>query len=108
MQIQEKYHTEYSDSLKLLAAERERFVRELNKTGFLKVFPSQANFVMAEIINGMTSAELTAAMLEKNILIKDLSGKICDNMQQTSCLTGIYISHLQVITPRKMDLISGT
>lgn len=82
MQIQEKYQKDYLGSLKRLAAERERFSIELNKTGCLKVFPSQANFVMAEIINGITAAQLTASLLDKNILIKDLSGKIKDSKRQ--------------------------
>lgn len=43
----------------------------------LRVIPSQANFVMAELENGVSPKSLTKALLLKyNILIKDLLGKI--------------------------------
>ena len=73
MQITEKYKKDYSRALKLLSAERRRFSQLLGETGCLRVFPSQANYIMAE---------LTAMLLEKNILIKDLSEKIKDKNRQ--------------------------
>ena len=43
----------------------------------IRVIPSQANYFMIELTNGMTSRELTCRMMrERNMLIKDLSGKI--------------------------------
>ena len=53
----------------------------LEKTGVLRVFPSQANYVMAEIINGMTAKQITQRLLRDNILIKDLSEKIGGSRQ---------------------------
>lgn len=82
MQITEKYKKDYSRALKLLSAERRRFSQLLGETGCLRVFPSQANYIMAELTNGMTAGELTAMLLEKNILIKDLSEKIKDRNRQ--------------------------
>jgi len=82
MQITEKYKKDYSRALKLLSAERRRFSQLLGETGCLRVFPSQANYIMAELTNGMTAGELTAMLLEKNILIKDLSEKIKDKNRQ--------------------------
>ena len=50
---------------------------------FLHVIPSQANYVMAEITNGMTAKQLTKILLVKyNLLIKDLTGKTgCEHRQ---------------------------
>lgn len=42
---------------------------------FLRVIPSQANYVLCEITKDYTSTELTTILLEDNILIKDLSTK---------------------------------
>ena len=49
----------------------------------MRVIPSQANYVMVELVNGMCAKELTKVLLVKyNLLIKDLSGKIkLDNRQ---------------------------
>ena len=81
MQIQEKYHSDYTESLRCIIAERKRFCTMLEKTGVLRVFPSQANYVMAEIINGMTAKQITQRLLRDNILIKDLSEKIGGSRQ---------------------------
>ena len=77
MQIEEKYKKDYARSLGLLREERERFYRLLERIPEIRVIPSQANYMMAEIINGMTSKELTKRLLlGHHIFIKDLSGKI--------------------------------
>ena len=42
----------------------------------IHVIPSQANYVMVELKNGITATELTRILLSKyNIFIKDLSAK---------------------------------
>lgn len=77
MQIYEKYKKDYSNALKLVKAERNRFQNELNLIDGIRVIPSQANFIMVEITNGMTSKEFTKRMLLKyNLFVKDLSKKI--------------------------------
>lgn len=83
MQIAEKYQKDYEVALDKLRQERRRLIQELRKNKALRVFPSQANYVMVEITNGMTSRELTRVLFIKfNLLIKDLSGKIrMDNRQ---------------------------
>lgn len=76
MQIEEKYKKDYTASLARLKEERARFAELLSVVGGLRVFPSQANYLMAELINGMTAAELTKRLLTHHqILIKDLTGK---------------------------------
>nr|WP_302135347.1 aminotransferase class I/II-fold pyridoxal phosphate-dependent enzyme [uncultured Schaedlerella sp.] len=77
MQIEEKYKKDYACSLKLLREERDRFYSLLGRIPEIRVIPSQANYMMAEIINGMTAKELTKRLLlGHHIFIKDLSGKI--------------------------------
>lgn len=77
MQIEEKYKKDYIQALSMLRQVRKEFEQKLSEISALKVIPSQANYVMAEIVNGISSKELTKRLLlEQNILIKDLSGKV--------------------------------
>ena len=79
MQIEEKYKKEYEVALDLIRAERTRFQDELNHISGIRVIPSQANYIMAELNGSMTSKELTKRLLLKhNLLIKDLMGKVKD------------------------------
>lgn len=83
MQIEEKYKKDYISGLVEFRKERKHFVEELKKLKDVRVLPSQANYVMAELTGSMTAGELTKRLLiEKNILIKDLSKKIKDNNRQ--------------------------
>lgn len=83
MQIEEKYKKDYISGLVEFRKERKHFVEELKKLRDVRVLPSQANYVMAELTGSMTAGELTKLLLiEKNILIKDLSKKIKDNNRQ--------------------------
>lgn len=81
MQILDKYKADYRLSLNMLKSERKRFYNELNKLSNLKVYPSQANYFMCELLNGCDSKSVAAKLLDKNILIKDLSGKIGNGRQ---------------------------
>lgn len=77
MQITEKYNKEYENALDKLKAVRHEMINELAKVKGLRVIPSQANYCLAEITNGMSARELTRNLLLKyNLIIKDLSGKI--------------------------------
>lgn len=76
LQISEKYSNDYRLALEKFRAVREEFVKELKKIPNLRVLPSQANFVMCEVLGGYTAEALAETLLnEHNILIKDLSGK---------------------------------
>lgn len=82
MQIYEKYKAAYQQALIKFYDVRRNFVGELTKIRFLRIIPSQANYVMCEVSGPYTSRELTIKLLEKNILIKDLSQKAgFDNKQ---------------------------
>lgn len=76
MQIIEKYKEDYADAMRRFMDVRTRYLDKLCKIKSLKVFPSQANYVMCRIENGFSSRKLADIMLNKyNILIKDLSTK---------------------------------
>lgn len=77
MQIAGKYQKEYEVSLEKLREERARFCERLAGIRGLRVIPSEANYVMAELTGSITAAELTKRLLTQHgILIKDLSAKI--------------------------------
>lgn len=75
MQIEEKYKKDYACALEKIKAVREKFISDLNAISYLRVIPSQANFVTAEVLAPHTAQELTIACLERDLIIKDLSGK---------------------------------
>lgn len=83
MQIEGKYSQDYAVAIKKFKKARKIYIEELSKIPALRVFPTQANYVMAEITNGVTSGELTKALLLKHkMLIKDLSQKIKQGERQ--------------------------
>lgn len=76
MQIEEKYKKDYQAALEKIRIERVRFQEELSKIQGIRVIPSQANYVMAELKDGFSSAVLMKNLLTKHdILIKDLASK---------------------------------
>lgn len=87
MQIAEKYQKDYEMSLHKFRDARRMFVEKLNENPAFRIFPSQANYVMAELVNGMTAKELTNLLFVKhNLLIKDLSDKVKNGTKQLVCL----------------------
>lgn len=76
LQIQRLYKKSYLVSCDKIADQRNYMIRELRQMELLKVYPSQANYIMCEVTGKLTSKELSARLLkEHNILIKDLSDK---------------------------------
>ena len=76
LQIEEKYQKDYAAALVKIRAERARFQMELAKIPGIRVIPSQANYVMVELENGITPTDLIKRLLIKhNLLLKDLSAK---------------------------------
>ncbi len=76
MQIIEKYHDDYEDAMARFMDVRKRYMAKLRSIENLKVYPTQANYVLCFIKKGPTSRELADILLNKyNILIKDLSTK---------------------------------
>ena len=76
LQIIGKYKADYKIACKLIREERERFFLELKKVYFLEVYKSEANYFLCKVFKPYTAAELTEKMIENNMYIKDLTGKI--------------------------------
>lgn len=75
MQIFNKYKKNYIESMEKFRNTRQRFLRDLQEIAYLKVLPTQANYVMCEVV-GIDSEQLCIRLFEEGILIKDVSGKI--------------------------------
>ena len=83
MQISEKYKKDYDAALDRFRTERARYTEKLKKICGLRVIPSQANYLMVEITNGMSATELTRRLILKhNILIKNLFSKVNRDKRQ--------------------------
>ena len=76
MQIIEKYKADYEEAMVRFKEVRVRYMQMLSRVANLKVYPSQANYIMARVTGVMSSHRLADVLLNKyNILIKDLSTK---------------------------------
>ena len=76
MQIFSKYENDYKKACNKLIEERKRFIKRLSKINFIKVIPSQANYLLCEVTEPISSIKLTEELLNKyNILVKDCSTK---------------------------------
>lgn len=80
MQIFTKYEQEYRESLAQMCESRKRLKDELDRIGYLRCFDSAANYLMCEV-TGRDSAKVCEYLLNRNILIKDLTSKINDGKQ---------------------------
>ena len=77
MQICGKYRDSYIKSLDKFRKERTRFISKLQNLRYIRVIPSQANYLMVELLDGLDAEELKQRMLlEKKVFIKTLSKKI--------------------------------
>lgn len=81
MQIYEKYEKDYLRSLEKIIESRKQLVEQLTHVPHLRIIPSQANYVMCEVTDGVDCEEMAAALLQNNILIKNLTSKIHDGRQ---------------------------
>ena len=76
LQIQRLYKKDYQKACDMLAEQRVYLEEELRKISGITVYPSQANYIMCEIVEQMTSKRLATLLMEDyNILIKNLSEK---------------------------------
>ncbi|MCH4239052.1 MAG: aminotransferase class I/II-fold pyridoxal phosphate-dependent enzyme [Oscillospiraceae bacterium] len=82
MQIAGKYQKDYTAAMQQFRAARTRFVAGLHQIPYLRVLPTQANYVMCELTGGLTSARLTRELLVRyKLFIKDLSAKVGDGRE---------------------------
>lgn len=76
LQIFEKYKSDYEIGLEKFKNARNIYVNDLKDISKLKIYPSQANYIMCEVLGDINSYELTNILLnDYNLFIKDLSGK---------------------------------
>lgn len=77
LQIAEKYKKDYLEGLARFRKARAEFMSELAELTSVRVYPSQANYLLVELLDGVSARTLTTRLLvEHGILIKDLSAKI--------------------------------
>jgi histidinol-phosphate/aromatic aminotransferase/cobyric acid decarboxylase-like protein len=75
LQIESKYAGDYSKAMDEFRKERSRYVSELRKIKGLRVIPSQANYVMAEVLKGKARELVKKLLVKYDIFIKDLTKK---------------------------------
>ena len=76
LQILGKYERSYAQAMDDFRAERERFVAELQTIDYLRVIPSEANYLLCEVLPPHTPRELAINLLKQhNILIKNCTSK---------------------------------
>ncbi len=76
MQIYTKHEADYVRAVSRFQTERRRFCEDLSSIPYLKVCPSEANYLLCEVLPPHSSRELAVALLDRhNILIKDCSTK---------------------------------
>ena len=76
LQILGKYERSYVQAMDDFRIERERFVAELQTIDYLRVIPSEANYLLCEVLPPHTPRELAINLLKQhNILIKDCTSK---------------------------------
>ena len=77
MQILNKYEDECQRMYNKVVEERKLFVSALKKIAFLRVIPTQANFILCEVFPPFNARELVILLLKRyNILIRDCTGKL--------------------------------
>lgn len=81
MQIAEKYKKDYLKSLVKIGQARESFLAQLRTVPYIRAFDSEANYIMCELTDGVESRKVAELLLEENILIKDLTGKVGNGKQ---------------------------
>ena len=76
LQILGKYERPYQQAMDDFRTERTRFVEQLQAIDYLRVLPTEANYLLCEVLPPHTPRELAIQLLKKhNILIKDCTSK---------------------------------
>ena len=80
LQILGKYEKSYQQAMDDFRTARTRFVSQLSRISWLRVLPSEANYVLCEVKDKYTPRELAVKLLKDyNILIKDCTSKCGGN-----------------------------
>ena len=105
LQIAEKYKKDYAAAMDKFRVERKRFYNELEQISGIRVIPSQANYFMIEITNGMTAKELMIKLFKNHyLLIKDLTSKLHDGKQYIRIAIRNDVDNNKMIEALKKEL----
>lgn len=76
LQIEGKYTSSYKEGLKKIKKVRKKYIESLNQIKEIKVFPSEANYIMVELLDGYSASDVCSKLLsDNNLLVKNLSKK---------------------------------
>jgi histidinol-phosphate/aromatic aminotransferase/cobyric acid decarboxylase-like protein len=76
MQIYSKYENDYHKACNRFIKVRSEFLDKLQRVSYLRVMPTQANFVLCEVMSPYTANDLALKLLKDfNILISACSAK---------------------------------
>lgn len=81
MQIYEKYKKDYLNALMRIREVRTEFINKLNACQNIVAYPSQANYILCELLNEYMSKEIAVQLLAQDIYVKDLTAKIGNGKQ---------------------------
>ncbi|NQW22772.1 MAG: histidinol-phosphate aminotransferase family protein [SAR202 cluster bacterium] len=71
-----EYRTEYTESCRQVREATQKLARGLQQVPFLEPFPTQGNFILCRILNGITGEELTAHLFEDcRVLVNNCGAK---------------------------------
>ena len=80
LQILGKYEKSYLQAMNEFRKARTQFISQLSRISWLRVLPSEANYVLCEVKDKYTPRELAVKLLKDyNILIKDCTSKCSGN-----------------------------
>ncbi|MEE8419604.1 MAG: aminotransferase class I/II-fold pyridoxal phosphate-dependent enzyme, partial [Dehalococcoidales bacterium] len=66
------------DKVKLIVAERERLLGELKDISWLRTYPSQANFILCQVLKG-EAGQLKQRLEEKGFLVRYFDQSLLQN-----------------------------
>ena len=76
LQIYSLYQNDYATACNKVVAQRNQLKENLDKISFIKAYPSQANFIMCQVLKPYNAKQLaTQLLVHQDLLIKDLSEK---------------------------------
>lgn len=76
LQIYSLYQNDYATACNKVVAQRNQLKENLDKISFIKAYPSQANFIMCQVLKPYSAKQLaTQLLVHQDLLIKDLSEK---------------------------------
>ena len=98
LQIFDKYKNAYKKSCDKLAIERRRFAMQLSKIPHIRVYPSEANYLLCEYMGKLDITQLAENLLSNhNLLVKNLKYK----------LQGRKFMRFAVLDSKKNDALLG-